>query len=105
MTYLLAKARTRSKYLHSAMIVPRPDGGVDLYMLTKQGDALVPFGSSWHESESAAKADASETMNIRDSDWVTHDSEPEWCSAVREAVDDAIQRYTDAVSDDPNIDS
>lgn len=101
MAYLMAKARTRSKYLHSAMILPNAHGGVDLYILTSHGDDLLPFGSSWHESEAAAKADAAETMKIREKDWTSHDGQPQWAGAVRDAVDDAIKQYTRASEKPP----
>jgi|WetSurMetagenome_2_1015567.scaffolds.fasta_scaffold894658_1 hypothetical protein len=99
MPYLLAKVRTRSKYLHSAIILPdEREGGVHLYILTKHGDQLFPFGSSWHETEDAAKADALDSMKIRASDWVSHDGEPSWASDVAKAIDNAICRYAGAVT-------
>ena len=101
-TYLSAKPRIRATRVHSALILPDTrSGGVNLFLMFKQGEVLFPGGSSWHETEEAAKADALESLKIRHSDWVIHEGEPEWACTLKDAKEDAIEAYNDAIASDP----
>ena len=102
MSYLFAKRRSRSKYAHAAAIVADSSGdGFLLLTLAKLGDTLLPSAASWFETEGTAKADAYDTLKIREADWVVNDDEPDWADAFRDAADRAIEKAADALLQEP----
>jgi hypothetical protein len=69
-------------------------------MLGSQGGIVLPFSSSFHESEEEAKKNCLEQMGILDSDWIVAEGEPEWAAGFNEAILDAISEDTSATSDE-----
>jgi hypothetical protein len=101
MAYQEAKARTRSKYLHSAIIVPATDQeGFYIYTMALQMGMLFPSGRVWYATEAEAKQHCLETMKIKETDWVTREGEPEFAAAFGSAVVEAIKNYTEGTKDD-----
>lgn len=79
------------------MILSDPaTGGVRLFLLSKLKGSLFPCGSTWHETEEAAKSEAKESMGITEADWKIHEGEPDWAAALLEATENAVTHYLDS---------
>jgi hypothetical protein len=100
MAFQVAKARTRSKYRHSAIIVPAEEEGFYVYSMTLLRGMLFPSARAWYASEAEAKQHCLLTLKIKVSDWVTRDGEPKFAAKFASAVDDAIKKYTQRRTDD-----
>ncbi len=86
MAYLQAKVRSRSGLVRSALIIQDElNDGVNLFLMHDLCGLPLPLGSSWHETEKAAKAEALDSLSIRELDWVSYEGEPEWAQAFRKA--------------------
>jgi hypothetical protein len=94
MPYQQAKARTKSKYFHSAiMVASEKDDGFYVYSMVAHMDMLLPSGRVWFANEAEAKLHCKETMKIRPTDWIAHEGQPDWSSTVRAAVEESIGKY------------
>lgn len=90
-SYLVARAKASQRPVHSVMILGDPvTGGVRLFLLSKFEGSLLPCGSTWHETEQAAKAEARDSMGIEEADWKAHEGEPDWNAAFLDAVENTI---------------
>jgi len=105
MAYQAAKARTRSKYCHSAIIVRAEEEGFYVYRMASLQGRLFPAGRGWYATEAEAKQHCQETMKIRASDWAIREGEPEFAAVFASAVDDAMKKYTERVKSDGPKDS
>ncbi len=103
MAYLYAKRRSRSRYSHSAAIVPLRGevGGCYLHLISNLEGRLLPAGASWHATEDDAKREALESMQIRPTDWVVRDGDLEWAALFEAGHLDAVARYLEARGDEP----
>jgi len=99
MPYQEAKARTPTKQLDGAIIVPAEQSGFYIYTMTSHGGMSVPFGRVWYATEAEAKQHCLETMKIAPNDWVARDGEPPLMDRITSAIADAMTRYNQAAKD------
>jgi hypothetical protein len=99
-TYLVARVKANRRPVDFAVIIGDPvAGGVRLYLLARVKRKSFPCGSTWHETEDAARAEAMESLGIGESDWEVREGEPEWAPAFLEAAQDAIAKHIEGEHD------
>jgi hypothetical protein len=99
MAYQEAKARTRTKSLDGAIIVPAEKDGFYLYTTTLHRGMSVPFGRVWYATEAEAKQHCLETMKIEASDWVVREGDPPLMDRITNAIAETMKRYNQFVKD------